>query len=45
MNFRFKKTKEDLRRLLELRRSSASRPVESKKKYKRKLKHPDQKEF
>ena len=41
----FRKTKEELRRLLELRRSSASRPVESKKKYKRKPKHPKQEEF
>lgn len=39
MNFKFKKTKEELRRLMELRRSSASRPVESKKRYKRKSKH------
>ena len=45
MDFRFKKTKEELRRLLDLRRSSASRPVESKNKYKRKSKHPDQKDF
>lgn len=43
--FRFKKTAEELRRLLELRRSSAARPVESKKIYKRKPKHPKQNEF
>ena len=45
MDFKFKKTKEELRRLLELRRSSASRPVESKKNYKRKPKHPNRESF
>jgi hypothetical protein len=39
MNFNFRKTAEELRRLLELRRSSASSPVNSKKKYNRKQKH------
>ncbi len=31
----FKKTKEDLRRLMELRRSNAASPKQNKKKYKR----------
>jgi hypothetical protein len=35
----FKKTKEQLRRLQELRRSNAASPVSSKKKYSRKTKH------
>ena len=39
-----KKTKEELRRLLELRRSSASSPVKNKKKYSRKNKHKGQTE-
>lgn len=39
-----KKTKEELRRLLELRRSSASSPVKNKKKYSRKNKHKGQNE-
>lgn len=39
-----KKTKEELRRLLELRRSSASSPVKNKKKYSRKDKHKGQNE-
>jgi hypothetical protein len=34
-----KKSVEDLRKLLELRRSSASSPVRNKKKYTRKRKH------
>lgn len=38
----FKKTKEQLRQLLELRRSSATTPVKNKKKYSRKLKHKGQ---
>jgi hypothetical protein len=33
------KTKEELRRLLELRRSNAARPLKNKKKYTRKVKH------
>lgn len=33
------KTKEQIRRLLELRRSNAASPVPSKKKYTRKIKH------
>lgn len=39
-----KKTKEELRRLLELRRSSASSPVKNQKKYSRKNKHKGQNE-
>jgi hypothetical protein len=35
----FKKTSEDLRRLMELRRSNAARPLRNKKKYSRKIKH------
>ena len=34
-----KKTKEELRRLMELRRSNAATPVKNKKAYKRKPKH------
>ena len=34
-----KKSREELRRLLELRRSNAASSVPSKKKYKRKAKH------
>lgn len=34
-----RKTKEQLRRLLELRRSNAASPVPSKRKYSRKQKH------
>ena len=34
-----RKTKEELRRLLELRRSSASSPIRNKKAYTRKTKH------
>lgn len=34
-----KKSREELRRLLELRRSNAASSVPSKKKYKRKTKH------
>jgi len=39
MDFRFKKTKEELRRLLDLRKSSASSPAKNKKRYSRKTKH------
>lgn len=39
MDFRFKKTKEELRRLLDLRKSSASSPARNKKRYTRKRKH------
>lgn len=35
------KTKEELRRLLELRRSNAARPLTNKKKYTRKTKYND----
>jgi hypothetical protein len=35
-----KKTTEELRRLMELRRSNAATPVPNKKQYKRKPKHP-----
>ena len=35
----FKKSAEELRRLLELRRSNASRPLTNRKKYTRKIKH------
>jgi hypothetical protein len=35
------KSKEELRRLLELRRSNAARPLTNKKKYTRKTKHND----
>ena len=38
------KTKEELRRLLELRRSNAARPVKNKKKYTRNIKHKDEKD-
>jgi hypothetical protein len=34
-----KKTAEELRRLMELRRSNAASPIKNKKKYTRKLKH------
>ena len=37
----FKKTKEDLRRLMELRRSNSASPIRNKKKYTRKIKHKD----
>lgn len=35
----FKKTKEELRRLMELRRSNSATPIKNKKKYTRKTKH------
>lgn len=38
---RLAKTKEQLRRLLDLRRSNAASSVQSKKKYSRKQKHKD----
>jgi len=38
------KTKEELRRLLELRRSSAARPLKNKKKYTRNTKHKEEKD-
>jgi len=34
-----KKTSEELRRLMELRRSNAAMPIKNKKKYSRKIKH------
>jgi hypothetical protein len=34
-----KKTAEELRRLLELRRSNAAQPLRNKKQYSRKIKH------
>ena len=37
-------TREDLRRLLELRRSNAARPLKNKKKYVRNIKHKDEKD-
>ena len=37
----FKKSAEELRKLLELRRSNASRPLTNRKKYSRKKKHKD----
>jgi len=37
-----KKSREELRRLLELRRSNAASPVASKRKYTRKIKHKKQ---
>lgn len=37
----FKKSREELRRLLELRRSNAASPVSNKRKYSRKVKHKD----
>jgi len=40
MRFKFSKTAEELRRLMELRRSSATTPSKNKKKYNRKIKHP-----
>jgi hypothetical protein len=40
MKFRFSKTAEELRRLMDLRRSSATTPTKNKKKYNRKVKHP-----
>jgi hypothetical protein len=40
MKFRFSKTAEELRRLMDLRRSSATTPAKNKKKYNRKIKHP-----
>jgi hypothetical protein len=36
-----RKTPEELRRLLELRRSNAASPVRNTKKYNRKIKHKD----
>jgi len=39
MKFRFSKTAEELRRLMDLRRSSATTPTKNKKKYNRKVKH------
>jgi hypothetical protein len=39
-----RKTKEQLRRLLELRRSNAASPVPSRRKYSRKRKHKDRPE-
>lgn len=41
---KLRKTAEDLRRLLDLRRSSASTPVRNKKKYSRKTKHKGRKD-
>ena len=41
---KLRKTAEDLRRLLDLRRSSASTPVRNKKKYSRKIKHKGRKD-
>lgn len=35
----FKKSSEELRRIMELRRSNAARPLRNKKKYSRKVKH------
>ena len=35
----WKKPKEELRKLMELRRSNAAAPLRNKKKYSRKLKH------
>lgn len=35
----YKKTANDLRRLLELRRSNAAQPLRNRKKYSRKVKH------
>lgn len=35
----FKKSREELRRLLELRRGNSATPIKSKKKYTRKIKH------
>ena len=35
----FKKTKEELRRVLELRRSNSATPIKNKKRYTRKTKH------
>ena len=40
MKFRFGKTAEELRRLMDLRRSSATTPTKNKKRYNRKVKHP-----
>jgi len=42
MNFKFRKTTEELRRILDLRKSSATTPTKNKKKYNRKRKHPNQ---
>jgi hypothetical protein len=39
--YKYRKNAEELRRLLELRRSNASQPMPNKKRYKRKLKHAD----
>jgi hypothetical protein len=36
----WKKTKEEIRKLQELRRSSAATPLRNKKVYSRKVKHP-----
>lgn len=41
---KFKKTSEHLRKVLELRRSSAATPVKNKKKYTRKKKHKGRKD-
>jgi hypothetical protein len=35
----FKKSSEELRRIIELRRSNAAAPLRNKKKYSRKIKH------
>ena len=45
MKFKFRKTAEELRRLMDLRKSSATTPIKNKKKYNRKIKHPKQEEF
>lgn len=42
MEFKQSKTGEALRKLLELRRSSAATPIKNKKKYSRKIKHKGQ---
>jgi hypothetical protein len=41
MKFKFSKTTEEIRRLMDLRRSSATTPSKNKKKYNRKSKHPN----
>lgn len=38
-NMKYTKTKEELRRIQELRRSSAAQPMKNKKAYSRKIKH------
>ena len=35
----FKRTKDELRRVLELRRSNSATPIKNKKRYTRKIKH------